>query len=278
MQKFEDMYVRVLEEKYYTYKMPEDKSLTMYDFYVLDYLNYLLDQPSKNFRDLPPDLEDSVREAIKNLYPSLRVELLNAVFYAICAEIRHVESKKTNRSLVQDNPQYEKLYKYWLKYKNFHGKSVADREELITLYDIEKPSSTKRTPQTELANDESRNISYKGANYAIEQTGLSREDFVKMCEHLYTNGAWASSYGGKAWANICTGWLMLNDADQINTSVKDDKIKQKTIKKPMGVAIDHIYDLQHNTDTVFNKLKAYYKSGYSWIKKALDDKASQLHT
>ena len=42
----------------------------------------------------------------------------------------------------------------------------------------------------------------------------------------------------------------------------------------MPVAIDHVYDLQHNTDTVFNKLQEYYKDGYQWIKDALDDKAN----
>ena len=42
------------------------------------------------------------------------------------------------------------------------------------------------------------------------------------------------------------------------------------------VAIDHVYDLQHNNDTVFDKVQEYYnadKGGYRWLKNALDDKA-----
>lgn len=137
----------------------------------------------------------------------------------------------------------------------------------------------RRTPESEKSNDEKRNLSYKAANYAIEQTGLSMADFVEMCEYLYRKGKWNSSYGGDAWAGICEGWLTLNNADKINTSVKGKSFDDKSSKsssqdKPMGVAIDHIYDLQHNTDTVFNKLKSYYRGGYSWIKKALDDKAN----
>lgn len=144
MIKFDDLYLKVLNEKYFSYKMPEDKSLTMYDFYVLDYLNYILDRPSKNFRDLPMDLEDSVRDAIQNLYPALREELLNAVFYAICAEIRHAESHSgQNRQLAQDKPKYVKLYMNWVKYQNFHGKSMDSRDELVNLYGIEKPSAKK---------------------------------------------------------------------------------------------------------------------------------------
>src|SRR4051812_30668069 len=85
----------ILMEKYYKYQFPEKKPLQMYDFYVLDYLNYLVDNmPSKNFRDLPPDLEDSVHDAIKLLLPSLRQELLDAVFYAVCAEMRHADVHK----------------------------------------------------------------------------------------------------------------------------------------------------------------------------------------
>ena len=281
--------------------MPEDKSLTMYDFYVLDYLKSILDWPSKNFRDLPEDLIDSVNNAVKNLYPALRQELLDAVFYAVCAEIRYAENvnrRDHNRRIAKSNSKFEKLYKLWAKYRNFHGKSLSQREELTDIYDIRKPSSKSRVPESEKDNREERNLSYKAANYAIENSGYSRADFMEMCEELYHNGSWDNSYGGTAWGNICKGWLELNSADKIDPNVKEVKevdydaglknkdgkeIKTtkkseskstKTAKKPMSVAIDHIYDLQHNTDTVFNKLKSYYKGGYGWIKTALDDKAN----
>jgi hypothetical protein len=301
MLKFKDLHMKLLSEKFYTYKMPDNKSLTMYDFYVLDYLKSILDWPSKNFRDLPTDLVDSVNNAVQNLYPALRQELLDAVFYAVCAEIRYAENsgrKDHNRRIAKSNPKFEKLYKLWAKYQNFHGKSLSQREELTDIYDIRKPSAKKRTPQSEKNNNEARNLSYKGAQYAIEKSGYSHADFMEMCEELYNEGSWDSSYGGNAWGNICRGWLDLNSADKIDPNVKEVKevdygaglkdedgneIKSskksdtkptKAAKKPMSVAIDHIYDLQHNTDTVFNKLKSYYKGGYRWIKTALDDKAN----
>lgn len=38
--------------------------------------------------------------------------------------------------------------------------------------------------------------------------------------------------------------------------------------------IDHIYDLQHNTSTVFDKVQTYAKQGgYEWLMRALDHKA-----
>ena len=37
---------KILAEKYYTYEPPADKEVELYDFYVLNYLLYLLNQPS----------------------------------------------------------------------------------------------------------------------------------------------------------------------------------------------------------------------------------------
>lgn len=75
----------------------------------------------------------------------------------------------------------------------------------------------------------------------------------------YGEPVWQEGYGGEAWWKIAKGYRRLLDAKSLG-----DKM----------VAIDHIYDLQHNNDTVFDKVKEYYKDGsYSWLKKALDDKA-----
>ena len=54
-----------------------------------------------------------------------------------------------------------------------------------------------------------------------------------------------------------------------------DNLKEKDdIRKKIAV-IDHVYHLQHNTNTVFNKLKRYNKSnGYEWINRGLDFRAN----
>jgi hypothetical protein len=276
----------VLNEKYYEYSIPtkdvnsqsldlaKSKKYIMYDFYVLDYLKFLVDQmPPKQFRDLPPDLENSVQDAVNKLFPYLREELLNGVFYAICAELRHGEYSRANRDVFKDNPKFDKLYNTYLKYTKYHSSTERDQEDLKTLYNVRKPSSEIRTPTTELKNDNSRNISFKAANYAINKLGLSRNDFVEASKILYDQGTWAPSYGGKAWARICNGWMILNASDKIFPHTKQSL---DSMVKPMGVAIDHVYDLQHNTDTVFNKLRSYYSvnNGYQWIKQALDHKAN----
>ena len=116
----------LLHEKYYKYTIPSKsskkpaeasidlpsgdiKQYLMYDFYMLTYLKSILPLPSINFRDLPTDLEDSVNDAVNTLLPYLREELLDAVFYAICAEMRHADRDKGNREIFDNDPKLKKL-------------------------------------------------------------------------------------------------------------------------------------------------------------------------
>lgn len=271
---------KVIEERYFKYSVPEDKELQLYDFYVLSYLKYLITQPAKNFRDLPTDLEDTIKDAVKVLYPTLRQELLNAVFYSVCAEMRHFSSYSGNEQMflskydVEDK-KLRKILNYYLRYRKYNAKDTNSQKEMEEVYGVEKPSSDVRPPESEVNNDKDRNNSFKAAKYAVKQAGATDADFVRLAERAYSEGQWYPSYGGKAWANICKGYLRLNAAEKTEqVDVGKDAPKIKTSAEDMGVAIDHVYDLQHNTDTVFNKLKSYYKKGYGWLGKALDYKAN----
>lgn len=95
-----------------------------------------------------------------------------------------------------------------------------------------------------------------------DMDSMSKEGFAKAMADAFVKLGWQSSYGGKPWSDICKGWVDLHNAQ----FGKDGAM--------MAAVIDHVYDLQHNTNTVFNKLKLYYKSGYDWIKDALDYKAN----
>jgi transcription antitermination factor NusG len=263
----------VLLEKYFSYQLPDDPKTRLYDFYVITYLDSLMDQPSKNFRDLPTDTVDSVKDAAKTIYIDLKEHLLDAVFWAVCCEFRHADAHHSNRNLINDvGSDAAKFLKYFLKYTTFHNKSAAGKDELTNIFGVRKPSSDKRTPESELANEESRKLSYKGINYALKKTGLLREDFMKIAKNVFDDGSWNGGYGGRAWGNICKGWLLLNGAEDFYyTNIKG----RKNVKATIPTAIDHVYQLQHNSDTVFNKLKSYYANGgYHWIKEALDNRAN----
>jgi len=105
-----------------------------------------------------------------------------------------------------------------------------------------------------------------GINIAIKYTPY---EVVKYAKYFYTADidAWSPNYGGLAWGNICDAWFSLYNAKSIND---------------IAVYIDHIYDIQHNTGTIFSKLSSYYNTsnelfrgskGYDWIYKLLDMKA-----
>jgi predicted nucleotidyltransferase len=89
-----------------------------------------------------------------------------------------------------------------------------------------------------------------------EKNNLSDIDFSYILEDIFMSNGWNPYFGGEVWANIVITWRNLLESKTIN-----DKITW----------IDHAYDLQHNTDTIFDKLQYYYKSGnLNWIKNALD--------
>jgi len=290
----------LLNEKYYKYTFPSDPQTQMFDFYLLDYLKDLIKQES--LRELPPELVESVSDAVKELYPKLREELLYALFYSISSELRHVQEHSSfNENLFGNNKKYKRIYDLYIKYITFKTSSPREQDKLKKIYKIVPPSSKVRPKSKELnTNDNStktRNITYKAANYAITKSKSDMSDFIKMAGILFIEGRWDISYGGEAWRNICDGWELLYNSNKIDVRNREDssrknidsletssgisgynttkqRPKQFSNTVPMGVAIDHVYDLQHNNNTVFDKLLTYNKGGYEWIKDSLDFKAN----
>lgn len=242
--------LKELEEGYlggsYDYKLPTDKEQMLYDFYLSTLLfEPPIEGPSAVIRPgASEELSEAVKRAKTRLYDALKEELLNAVFFSLTAEIRHFFDSDRFESVKKIlTPEEVKIF------ENYAKKFAA-----IKKFNIEP---TKRTDLIRrLIKDSSENYvqSYKAALSASPD----KKTFVQLMEKLYNKANWNSSFGGKAWANIAKAWLKLDEA-------KDDMHKM--------IWIDHVYDLQHNTDTVFNKIRNYTKEGnYRWIKKALDNK------
>ena len=98
---------------------------------------------------------------------------------------------------------------------------------------------------------------------AIKSTKLFKSspqrlsDMFQQAMPFVAKASESSVYGGPAWGMIAKAYGQL-------FTVTDPGARM--------VLIDHIYDLQHNTDTVFNKVIDYYKNGYQWIAAALNFK------
>jgi hypothetical protein len=238
----------VLSEGYitgsYEYNLPKDKEEMLYDFYMSTLLFPPPNEgPSARIRPGASDeLNYAVERAKTRLNESLKQELLDATFYSLAAEIRHFKDRnkwKDAERLLP--PEQAKVMKKYMT------KMVAASEAGI-------PPTRRGKVNRNLLGKSDYDTSYKAALSADPK----KETIVKAMQTLYEKGEWASMYGGDAWAKIAKAWTKLNDA-------KDNMHKM--------IWIDHVYDLQHNTDTVFNKISSYTKNGsYSWLKKALDYK------
>jgi hypothetical protein len=222
------------------YKLPNDKEQQLFDFYMM---TSLLNPQEEQSKFVVKQMEDT-------LLQPLRKNILDALFFSIASEFRHFLDNKQNKdkiNVVEDElgPKYVKILK-----KFYHTYAIYDSP--IGL--IDKPERSKRYKR-EFSDSRS---SYKTAYKSALSTG-NKKDFVRLAYLCFDDiFDWTSSYGGSKWKQIANAWLKLNNA---------------TNPKDIIVLIDHAYDLQHNTDTVFNKIQSYLKNGsYSWLADALDFK------
>ena len=247
----------------FNYVLPEDKEQQLYDFYMLSFLkgqanrfNYgQIRKPYDDEMDQEDKLDFMLKEVEKTLIPELKQNLLDAVFYSLAAEIRHIfdsvrESPDSILHLVKEkmNNNYAEILKKYVR------KYVVHKNQPTFYRFSDKANQTL----DQMGEREIRNKGYQASFDSLIKTEANKEDIVKLMQFLYLNLNWNYSYGGEKWAQIANGWLKLNAA----------KTEAENI-----IYIDHVYDLQHNTDTVFNKLSSYEKKGsHSWIQNALNFK------
>jgi len=252
-----------LIESWKNYTVSTNPEILLYDFYVVSYLTTLpLDPAQKGFSGTligreANEIKLDIKNAEDKLLPVLRDKLSEALFIAICAEIQHMsdeDMKKNKEDFFEHYKEYKNnqlLKKYLRNYTLFKDDSLPDEF---------KPTRNVDEPQQQPSRFDYLQ-SFKAATKAIRDTGNTREQFATLCAQLFRKMKWKAMYGGKKWAEIAEAYVLLNKSPQTNAQLQ--------------VAIDHAYDLQHNTGTVLNKVKTYYNKGdISWLKKALDFKAN----
>ena len=256
MKSFKQFFTEEILTESVDYKYPIGEGaapFVMADFYVLSYMKSYdkgsIDAGSNHYKpSVVRSLEqsDDIEYAEKQLLPRLKEELLKDVFFALSAEVRHVFSHTNlNEDQFREN-------KFLVQYKRTHDSYKSSG----VFSDPRKPRDRKEYKQ----NNRGYQDSYAAIKTVMKKYDYSRGEVVKEMYKIFTDYSWSSSYGGPAWAGIAKGWSRLYNAKR---------------KDELYVAIDHVYDLQHNTDTVFNKLKKYYiGGGYNWIAEALDFKAN----
>lgn len=252
----------------FNYTVPKNKKELMYDFYILTSLPlWNLGGVKGTLRPQPEAaaMEMLAKDAQNKLVKYLKNDLLDAVYFAIASEFRHVFAFTTYQEIEKLlGAKYTKSYITNLNImkKGWYQKVTdPDGDGYVVSY----------FNNSEIASDfffdeNARKLSY----LALKKTFSSDEKFINIAAKIFMHKMWTykqsysnkrrwGDYGGLAWANIAKGWIKLNNANSYNDMV---------------VYIDHIFDLQHNTDSVLNKSKAYADSSgkHMWIGYALEDK------
>ena len=234
----------------------------LYDFYVLSFISTINLSPEKAKTGTFGDIgfqggflgkSDRVKEDIEYaqdvLLPVLKEKLIKGLFVSICAEIRHIKDRPQNYA---NTPlATSKVFRDYYRNYSLMDKGLPKEFELKRL----------REPKSAIPKSEGYKKSYQAATKAIKDAGSTPYEFVQLCEYAFKNMSWAASYGGKNWAAICAGYRLLVDSKS---------------KDQVSVAIDHAYDLEHNTGAALNKVKDFYikdekgKEDFDWMGKALD--------
>jgi len=242
-QLFEDV-DQILTEKFSTFKyeIPKDKEQLLYDFYMSTLLGDTDDT----------DADAAVDEMKTKLYRNLKKEMLTAVGLAIASEFRHAFDGEGTF----DEP------------RNHKGDLDASEMKAMDLFEktinkiARKPEDlsaiTPRQKRVLKGSSRIRIRSFIQAMKIFESQGISFQEFIKTTKKVFEMDIWEEDYGGDAWMQIADGWLRLYNAKDRGNLI---------------AAIDHIYDLQHNNDSVFEKVQSYYKGGeIKWLHDALEHK------
>ena len=189
----------------------------------------------------PDNLDDmnmkiAFKEAKEKITDQLIEDFKYALFYSLSAEFRHVGGEE---------PEHEWGFR---KEELVEGFFDSIGELSFAQKFIKKISTTTWTRDDAFKILNSMNIPPKKMADIFEKT-FNGPLFVKTL---------GPNYGGNSWAMIAEAWGKLYTVSGLGNKM---------------VLIDHIYDLQHNSGSVFTKVKEYYKNGHTlWLKAALDFK------
>jgi len=234
----------------------------LYDFYVLSFISTINLAPEKTgtlsfgnigfqggFLGKSDRVKEDIEYAQDVLLPVEKTKLIKGLFVSICAEISHVEER--NKSFAGTPLEKSKVFKYYIRNLTLMTKGLPKEFQITRV----------REPKAATPMRASYKISYQAATKAIKDAGSTPYEFVQLCEYAFKKMEWKPAYGGEAWANICSGYRLL-----VNSKSKDQ----------VTVAIDHAYDLEHNTGAALNKVKNFYitdkygNEDFTWMGKALD--------
>lgn len=256
--KFKSLRKLVLESQY-PYQVPDrDLEKQIVDFYISSMhlavpKNAAAESMlSKAYEESSEALSFAHEQLVNSLYPLIK----EAVLFSLCSEFRHIvdydetemfrEAEKASPGSAEKLAEaMEKMEKSLKRPSNL---SIAHRLTL-GLKD-EKPPVKFSDPR--LHKEKHSNTTARLNSYSIlTSTFKDNRQLVETMKAVFKCKFWIVDFGGSLWSSIADAWLQLDSA-------------KTTAQK--SVAIDHILDLQHNNNSVFDKVQYFFKDGgYEWL-------------
>ncbi len=257
----------------FNYEVPKYKDVKklLYDFYFTTIYLYgaALNEGNKGSgfgqkgittKDLDDAEVENLKLVTKECVDNLKNHFRNIVRYSISCEFRHVFDGTVSHLITGMSELPDDVKQVFYAYdaeKAVTKGSIISNNPLIATSDPNK--FTQRRPlKREINNASERQKAYAIFRSIQKKYGFSDSLMGEACAYGFDPDIfnWSSGYGGEPWKNIALGYKKLMDSKTLDSDI---------------VWIDHIYDLQHNNNTLFDKLKVYSQDGgYTWLEKALD--------
>lgn len=288
----------------FKYDIPKDPEQRLYDFYFLTLLGDTSKLPdlvqARQFGDpeqevmgqrfgagfmKPEQVEELafvIKETQDKLLDYMRTDLLDAVEFSIAAEMRHLGMKEHSIDKIFDDSLFyiykEEAFHYIFGSLNSNRRNYVNKliqsdidhngaNSIFNVNDLTTDFFNEQQINTIMNWDEPKDMGMTLFDNRHDSIKAARkyfddmDNFIDWAESCFKLNIWATQYGGPAWVEIAKGYKYLS-----NSNPGFDSIPW----------IDHIFDLEHNTGNVLNKVDRYDKNGYGWIKKALDFKRDSI--
>ena len=228
----------------FTYTVPNDLPTMIYDFYMLQALsnkNYTL----QNYNQLIND-DEGIGRHRQQKYVQAKINVNDALKKLT----EHLKNEFMNMLYYQVARQFSHLGYFistlgekWKKNFNnneldFINKYYLLQRKLTDVYSLEESS-------------------FSFGKQMINKFHPNRKFFITLAKKAFNYIIYGGGYGGPNWANICDAYLMFGSV-------------------PDQIAIDHVFDLQHNTGNVFYKYPKYSKV-HDIINKILNEKRDAVY-
>jgi hypothetical protein len=282
--------MRRIKEKYsnFKYKIPERyPQLTAFDFYFLTVIGLHYEKDA-DIADIMKESADISIEFHRQRFNSLLESALT--LEALSALVNeHKRNRNLKKQLSGVSSKHREFTLHLLQqfceitdltgfledhYSQYNPHDIDSFEEVFGLF--EKASTLSSMEAYEDLEDirESKSFFPKGSEIykeALKAMGWTPIQGAEYFQTAFTSLRFFKNYGGQSWASIAKAYKRLITAHTLQENI---------------IAIDHIYDLEHNTGSIFEKDSFYYQNtsgfppemglrpGYLWIEATLDAKAA----